>query len=43
MVAANVDEGKPGRLIVFDVEGVVLPERRFLLFEVEGSWVSGGF
>lgn len=38
-----MDEGKPGRLIVFDVEGVVLPERRFLLFEVARTLGLWGF
>lgn len=31
MVTANAGEDKPNRLIVFDVEGVLLPERRYLL------------
>jgi len=32
---------KPGRLVVFDVEGVLLPEKRYLIFEVArrmGFW-----
>ncbi len=31
LVTANVGEDKPDRLVVFDVEGVLLPERRYLL------------
>jgi len=29
----NIDAEKPDRLVIFDVEGVLLPKRRYLLFE----------
>lgn len=36
-------ESKPHRLIVFDVEGVLLPKRRYLLFEVARKLSLLGF
>ena len=33
MVVAEENRDKPDRLIVFDVEGVLLPKRRYLLFD----------
>ncbi len=42
MVVAEGDRDRPYRLIVFDVEGVLLPKRRYLLFDAArklGPWV----
>lgn len=41
MVNKNRNARKPNRLIVFDVEGVIIPKRRYLLFEATrrlGYW-----
>lgn len=41
MVKAKADVRRPDRLIVFDVEGVLVPKRRYLLFETArkvGFW-----
>jgi len=43
LVAANVDGDKPNRLVVFDVEGVLLPERRYLLSVARKKLNSWGF
>ena len=43
MPTKNVVTDKPNRLVIFDVEGVLIPKRRYLLFEVArklGLWGS---
>lgn len=43
MPTKNIDTDKPNCLVIFDVEGVLLPKRRYLLFEVArklGLWGS---
>lgn len=43
VVTAKTSEAKRNRLIVFDVEGVLLPKRRFLLFDAAKKLGFWGF
>jgi phosphoserine phosphatase len=43
LVTAKTSEAKRNRLIVFDVEGVLLPKRRFLLFDAARKLSFRGF
>jgi len=43
LVDRNARVRRPNRLIVFDVEGVLLPKRRYLLFETAWKVGLGGF
>jgi len=43
VVTAKTSEAKRNRLIVFDVEGVLLPKRRFLLFDAAKKLSFRGF
>jgi phosphoserine phosphatase/dolichol kinase len=43
LVVAEAEENEGNRLIVFDVEGVLLPKRRYLLFEAARKLGPWGF